>query len=101
MPDQEGNGEPGRHTGEEPGVISFIHGHSVESSVHANGVRGYLRGLDVEEAKPVFNYARLHTDAEFEIRQHNIRENFGMAFKAGKYKVRDEGKQNVSVREQR
>ena len=93
---REGNGEPGPNDGEEPGIRSTIHGHSVQSSVHANGPRGFLRGLDREEAKPIFSYARVHHDVEFEVRQHGVRENFGMEFKGGKYKITDEGKQDVS-----
>lgn len=102
MPDREGNGEPAANAGEEPGVTSFIHGHSVQSSAHANGPRGYLRGLDVEEAKPLFNYARLHNDAQFEVRHLNgVRENYGLEHKGGKYTVKDQGKQKIGNNEKR
>lgn len=99
---REGNGEPGPNDGEEPGIRSTIHGHIIESSEHAQGPRGYLRGLDKEEAKPLFDYARVHHDVEFEVRKHNgVRENFSMEHKAGKYKITDQGKQNVSTPEKK
>ncbi len=98
---REGNGEPGPRDGEEAGIRSNIHGHIIESSEHAQGPRGYLRGLDPEEAKPIFNYARAHGDVEFEVRQHGVRENFGMEYKNGKYKITDEGKQDVSTPEKK
>lgn len=98
---REGNGEPGPNDGEEPGIRSTIHGHSVASSIHANGPRGYLRGLDNEEAKPLFNYAHMHHTAEFEVRQHGVRENVSLEYKNGKYKITEQGKQDVHTPEKK
>lgn len=84
--------------GEEGGVSmsSIIHGHVVVTSLHDQGPRTWLRSQDRVEVKPVFDYARLHRDkgAEFETHlEGHPRENYGMKFKGGRYKVTDQGVQ--------
>lgn len=55
--------------------------------------RRYLRALDTDEAKTIFNQAKVHGNAEFETRQHGVRENRTAEYKDGKYTVKDEGKE--------
>ena len=83
-----------RNQGEEPGIRSEIHGHQVMTTVHDQGPRSYLRGLDADEARPIFNDAKFHGPTQFEIhRTGHERENYSMERKVGKYWVTDQGRQ--------
>lgn len=75
---------------------STIHGHSVSTGADDDESRRYLRGLDNEEAKAIFDQAKVHGTAEFEVSRNGTRENYSAGYKDGKYTVKDEGKQKSS-----
>ncbi|MFH1171376.1 MAG: hypothetical protein V1778_02460 [bacterium] len=72
-----------------------IHGHSVYCD--DLDLRRYLKKLDQEEAKAIFDYARVHGHTEFEWRKlnSNTRLNCTMEYDDGAYIVRIEGKEET------
>lgn len=72
---------------------STIHGHVVNTDADDKDSRRYLRSLDTDEAKTIFNQARVHGNAEFETRQRGMRENHSAQYEDGRYTVRREGKE--------
>lgn len=75
---------------------STIHGRSVSTGADDDESRRYLRELDNDEAKVIFDQAKRRGTAEFEVRRNGTRENYSAGYKNGKYTVKDEGKQKSS-----
>lgn len=75
-----------------PTAQSNIHGHVV----HADDQDGprYLRRLDDQEAKAVFDNAKVHDKTEFETRKSGgVRTNYKLGEKAGRYDLTNQGKE--------
>ncbi len=68
----------------------YINGHNVsgdEEGMH------YLRHLDPDEAKVLYDYARKHGAAEFETQVHGLRHNFTLKYENYEFTVEDRGAQ--------
>lgn len=68
-----------------------IHGHIVDGD--ENGIH-YLRHLDAEEAKVLFEFAKRHGAAEFETRVSGIRHNYSLRYENYRYAVADGGSES-------
>lgn len=69
-----------------------IHGHSVLSD-DLHGMR-YLRKLDPDEAKTIFQQAKTQGSAEFETRTPGgRRHNYSARYKNGRYTLKDQGRE--------
>lgn len=66
----------------------YIHGHEVDGD--EDGIH-YLRHLDPDEAKVLFEYAKRHGHAEFEARVSGIRRNYALKYDNYRYTVEAEG----------
>lgn len=73
-----------------------IHGHQVSTNADDEHSRQYLRSLDVDEAKTIFEQAKRAGNAEFEINKDGTRHNYSAGYKDGKYTVTNKGKQKPS-----
>lgn len=79
-----------------PEMKETIHNHPVYCDDLE--VRRYLKKLDDEEAKAIFEYARMHGTSEFEMRKpgSNERQNCSMQYDDGAYIVTIEGNEGGS-----
>lgn len=79
-----------------PSHKETIHNHPVHCD--DRDVRQYLKKLDEEEAKAIFEYARMHGRTDFEMKKpnSNTRYNCDMVYDDGAYIVTLEGKQGGS-----
>lgn len=66
----------------------YIHGHEVDGD--EDGIH-YLRHLDDQEAKVLFEYAKKRGSADFETRVSGIRRNFALTYDNYHYSVADQG----------
>lgn len=72
---------------------STIHGHSVSTDEDDKNSRHYLQALDTDEAKVIFDQAKTHGEAEFEISKNGTRQNYSAGYKDGKYTVTEQGQE--------
>lgn len=73
---------------------STLHGHVVYCD--DEDIRHYFRHLDHDEADMIFDRAKAHGHAEFEVKKHDgSRHNCSMRHHNGYYAVENEGRQNT------
>ncbi len=84
--DSEGDGRPSTKVS--------IHGHPVYCDDYS--IREYLRHLDNEEAKVIFEYAKHHGSSAFEYKKGGTRTNATMEYDNGAYIIRSEGAESGS-----
>jgi hypothetical protein len=66
----------------------YIHGHNVDGD--EDGIH-YLRHLDPEESRVLFEYAKKRGQAEFESRVSGVRRNYALKYDNYRYSVESQG----------